>query len=272
MKKTLLLLLLLCGTVTLAQEYPFLTPTTRRAQKHEFVSYRINLPKSSQDSVLKSVKRYKDDGTTYTEAYADSIFNAKTIESSAYTTITYVDTVSNQYYDVLHKRTKEELDVEIKALKEKFDRDEKNRKKLKGATVDNFTMVDMQGNSYTAEQLRGKVVIIDFWFTTCAPCIQEMPELNKIKEDFGTDEVAYFAVTYDEKAKVEKFLGRVKYDYTIIPDSRHLTEKFGITFYPTTLIVDKEGKVVYTGDLMGLKEKPKEMRKLLKKLTSGKQK
>ena len=272
MRKTILLILLLCSITAFSQEYPFLTASTRREKKHEFVNYRINLPKSSQDSVLKSLKRYKDDGSTYTEAYADSIFNAKTLESSAYKIVTYVDTVSNQYYDVLHKRSNEELDADIKALQEKFDLDEKNRKQLKGSTVNDLTMTDTQGNSYTAAQLRGKVVIIDFWFTTCAPCIQEMPDLNKIKEDFGTDEVAYFGVTYDEKPKVEKFLTRVKYNYSIIPNARNLTDRFGITFYPTTLVIDKEGKIVYTGDLMGLKDKPKEIRRLLKKLISGKRK
>lgn len=270
MKKTTLVLLLLCSLTAFAQEYPFLTASTRKAKNHEFVDYLNTVPQSSHDSIFKAIKRYKDDGSLFTIAYADSVFHTNTKESVYYTTRTYVDTTNNQYYYILHKRSQEELDAENKALKERFNNDKKNRSKLKGSTIDNLTMTDMQGNTYTAEQLRGKVVIIDFWFVTCAACIKEMPDLNKIKEDFGTDEVAYFGITYDKKPKVATFLSRVKYDYTVIPDSKHLTEKFGIEFYPTTLVIDKKGIVVYTGDFFDLKDKPENIRKLLKKLTSGK--
>ena len=268
MKQTLFLLLLLCNAVTFAQDYPFLSAASRKIKPGEGTVYIAD--STNLHTPYTPSKYYLDDGSEHNMAYRDSIYKSK--ESYKYATITYRDTLTNKFSYVLHKRSKEEQEANDNYWKERLDSDKQNREKLKGTTISGLTMTDMQGNSYTAEQLRGKVVIIDFWFTTCAPCIQEMPDLNKIKEDFGTDEVAYFAVTYDDKAKVEKFLGRVKYDYTIVPDSRHLTEKFGIQFYPTTLIIDKNGTVVYTGDLMGLKEKPKEMRKLLKKLTSGRRK
>lgn len=270
MKKIFILLLLLCSITAFTQEYTFFTPSTRRAKPHEFFDYLNTVPQSTHDSIYKAIKRYKDDGSLYTIAYADSVFHANTKESVYYTTRTYVDTINNQFYNILHKRSKVELNAENKALTEKFNNDKKNRRQLKGSTIDNLTMTDMQGKTYTAEQLRGKVVIIDFWFVTCAACIMEMPDLNKIKEDFGTDEVAYFGITYEEKPKVEKFLSRVKYDYTVVPDSRNLTEQFGIAFYPTTLVIDMKGKVVYTGDFFDLKDKPENIRKLLKKLTSGK--
>ena len=211
---------------------------------------------------------YIDDGSMYNIAYRDSIFKSK--ESYKYATITYRDTLTNKFSYVLHKRTKEEQKANNKYWKDYSKDDENNRKKLKGSTVEDLVMTDIHGNSYTSETLRGKVVIIDFWFVTCAACIQEMPDLNKIKEDFGTDEVAYFGITFDEKAKVAKFLSRVKYDYTIIADAKNLTDRFGIKFYPTTLVIDKQGKVQYTGETMRLKEKPEDLRKLIKKLTSGK--
>lgn len=270
MKKLLLLLLVTVSATAIAQDYTFLTASTRRSKSHEFTEYLSSVPVKQHDSIFKNLKRYKDDGSTYTIAYADSIFKAHTKESSAYTTRSYRDTLTNQFYDVLHKRSDEELEEDAKYWKKYFKDDEENRKNLKGSTIDNLIMKDIQGNSYTSETLRGKVVIIDFWFITCAACIQEMPDLNKIREDFGTDEVAYFGVTYDKKEKVERFLEKVKYDYTIVADSKHLTDRFGIKFYPTTLVIDKKGKVQYTGEFMTSKDKPKDLRKLLKKLTSGK--
>lgn len=263
------MVLLLCSITTFAQDYPFLTSATRKQKKHEFTEYLNTFPQNKHDSLFYAIKRLRDNGTTYTRAHADSVFKAKTKDASYYTIKSYRDTVSNQFYEILHKRSQEEMDADAKYWKEYFKTDEKNRKNLKGSTVKNLVMTDIQGNSYNVDELHGKVVIIDFWFTTCAPCIQEMPELNKIREEFGTDEVAYFGVTFDEKAKVENFLGKVKYDYTIVPDSKNLCDKFGIKFYPTTLVIDKKGKIVYTGDFMKHKEKLKDIRKLLKKLASG---
>ena len=51
---------------------------------------------------------------------------------------------------------------------------------LKGKPLPDFVFKDILGNTYTPEDIKGKVVVINFWFMSCAPCIEEMPELNKI--------------------------------------------------------------------------------------------
>jgi peroxiredoxin len=270
MRNLSLLALLLCSITTLAQDFPFLPTSARKEKKHEFTAYLNDFPKNKHDSIYYAIKRLKDDGTPYTRAYADSIFKARTKDASYYTIKSYRDTLRNDFYEILHKRTDAEVKADNKYWNAYFKADDKNRKKLRRSSVNDLVMTDIHGNRYTTESLKGKVIVLDFWFTTCAPCIEEMPELNKIREEFGTDEVAYFGITFSEKEKVEQFLERVTYDYTIVADAKDLCDKFGIRFYPTTLIIDKNGKIVYTGEFMGYKEKPKEVRKLLKKLTSGK--
>ncbi|MFP9112646.1 TlpA family protein disulfide reductase [Flavobacterium sp. RHBU_3] len=272
MKRLSLLLLLFSSTALFAQNFSFLPASARKEKKHEFTEYLNNFPENKRDSIFYAIIRLKDDGTPYTRPYADSIFKAKSKDASYYTIKSFRDTISNDFYEILHKRTDEEVKADNKYWNNYFKEDDKNRKKLRHSSVNDFVMTDIQGNQYTTESLRGKVIILDFWFTTCAPCIKEMPELNKIREEFGTDEVAYFGITFSEKEKVEKLLKNVKYDYTIVADSKELCDKFGIMFYPTTLVIDKKGKIVYTGEFMGMKEKPKDIRKLLKKLTSGKKK
>jgi peroxiredoxin len=270
MRNLSLFALLLYTLNTLAQGFNFLPTSARKQTKHEFTAYLNDFPKDKHDSIYYAIKRLKDDGSPYTHTYADSIFKAKTKDASYYTIKPYRDTISNEFYEILHKRTDAEVKADNKYWNKYFKEDDKNRKKLLSATVDDLYMTDIHGNLHTSESLKGKVIVLDFWFTTCAPCIEEMPELNKIREEFGTDEVAYFGITFSEKEKVEKFLERVKYDYTIVADSKNLCDRFGIKFYPTTLVIDKKGKIVYSGDVMKYKEKPKEVRKLLKKLTSGK--
>lgn len=201
MRNPSLFVVLLCSLTTLAQDYPFLTASTRKQKKHEFTAYLNDFHKDKHDSLFYAIKRLKDDGAPYTCAYADSIFKAKTKDASYYTIKSYRDTVSNVFYDILHKRTDAEVKADNKYWNTYFKDDEKNRKKILRSTVDDLAMTDIQGNLYTSESLKGKVIILDFWFTTCAPCIQEMPELNKIREEFGTDEVAYFGVHLAKKQK-----------------------------------------------------------------------
>ena len=64
-------------------------------------------------------------------------------------------------------------------------------------------------NSFSSDQLIGKPTMINFWFTRCAPCIDEMPVLNKIKEKYK-DDFNFIAITYEKKEDVEKYK-----DYTI---------------------------------------------------------
>ncbi|MFL9843028.1 TlpA family protein disulfide reductase [Flavobacterium rhizosphaerae] len=132
--------------------------------------------------------------------------------------------------------------------------------------MEDLTLTDMDGNTYTMESLKGKAIVIDFWFVTCAACIEEMPELNTMKEKYGTDEVAWFGITFDTKEQTERFLKRTQFDFTIIPNGKPITNRFGIKFYPTTLVLDENHEVVYTGDSGPILNAPKEIEKALKKV------
>jgi len=59
----------------------------------------------------------------------------------------------------------------------------RNEKLAPGKPVTNFEFKDMNGNLYTLASLKGKVVVLNFWFSTCVPCIEEVPELNMLVEN-----------------------------------------------------------------------------------------
>ena len=117
---------------------------------------------------------------------------------------------------------------------------------------------------------RNSVVFVDFWFINCAACIKEIPDLNKLKSEYETEDIEWFAVTYDPKERVERFLERMKFDYTIVPESKHLTDRFDIRFYPTTLIIDENRKIVYTGKFGFMNGRVNEIREALNKLIKSK--
>lgn len=150
-------------------------------------------------------------------------------------------------------------------FQDKMKTDEKNRKEIKGKVLENINLTDINGKNYTSNDLKGKIVVVNFWFTKCAPCIKEMPDLNKLKEEFGTENIKYFAITYDSKELIEELLKKHQLDFTIIPSDKKTIEQFNVSFYPTNFILDKTGKVIYVNDFF-MNDMIKEMKKTLKKI------
>lgn len=264
MRKFLLLCFFLAGCISWSQDYSFLSASSKK-MRHDDYSSLIESPEYRKDSLNHPKPNYfLDTGETFNKAYTDSI--AKSKEGYKYRTYIYRDTLSGRFSYILHKQTDEELRVEGEYWKKSIKEDNKNRKKLMGSVVNDLTLTDMDGVSHTMESLAGKIVVIDFWFIHCGSCVMEMPELNELKEKYGTDNIAWFGVTFDPKDKVALFLQKTRFDYTIIPDDKPLTERFGITFYPTTLILDTNRKIVYTGTNGPMTGRTKEIKKVLKKL------
>lgn len=253
--------------IIFAQNYPFLSASTKKIKSKEYIDY-LNDNSTKVDSIQKTTKWFLEDGTIYNQKYSDSVFKSK--EGYRYGTKLYRDTISNSFSYVLYKRAKSEVKETNKDFNEYIKADEKNRKKLKKVFLDELTLTDIKGEVHTLETLKDKIIVIDFWFINCGSCIKEMPDLNKLKAEFETEDIEWFGVTYDPKDKVERFLERIKFDYTIVPDSKHLTDRFDIRFYPTTLIIDTNKKIVYSGKFGAMNGRVDEIRKEIKKLIKSK--
>jgi cytochrome c biogenesis protein CcmG/thiol:disulfide interchange protein DsbE len=103
------------------------------------------------------------------------------------------------------------------------------------------TLVDKNFNS---EKLKGKPTMLNFWFTRFAPCIDEMPVLNKIKEKYK-DDFNFIAITYEKKEDVTNFLKKHPFDFEHLIDAKDFTDQLGIQAYPMNLFLDKNGVLKY---------------------------
>lgn len=113
---------------------------------------------------------------------------------------------------------------------------------------------NMKGQNYSPEYLKGKPTFINFWSTTCAPCLKEIPILNKLKESLG-DKVNFIGITYDNKEKVDKFLQTHSYSFQQITDAGpQLKTFFVIQRYPVSFIIDKNGN---TKEIIGIIDEQK---------------
>jgi peroxiredoxin len=267
MKKIILFVFLGLNLKIFAQEYSFLAASSKKIKEKEYITY-LNDNIGKLDSIQKTTKWFLENGTTFNQKYSDSVFKSK--EGYRYNTKLYRDTISNTFSYVLYKRDKAEVRETNRDFNDYIKADEKNRKKLKKFALNDLTLKDIKGKVHTLETLKDKIIVIDFWFINCGSCIKEMPDLNTLKAEFETEDIEWFGVTYDPKDKVERFLERIKFDYTIIPDSKHITERFNIRFYPTTLIIDENRKIVYTGKFGAMNGRVDEIREEIKVLIKSK--
>ena len=115
-----------------------------------------------------------------------------------------------------------------------------------GQTIKGFKAEDINGNSYDLSKLKGKIIVLNFWFIKCAPCQTEIPELNKLVEEYkDSSDVVFLGVALDDKPDLEMFLKRIPFNYNIIYNGSTFARQYNISGYPTHAIIDREGKVYF---------------------------
>jgi len=114
----------------------------------------------------------------------------------------------------------------------------------KGAVLTTFDLENMDGQKVSLESLKGKVVLINFWFINCAPCRMEIPELNELKTEYAGKNVEFLAITFDSKNQVSEFLEETPFNFQILPNAQAIIQTYGVQGFPTSVVLNKEGKVV----------------------------
>src|SRR6266436_3762243 len=108
-----------------------------------------------------------------------------------------------------------------------------------------FTLKDLSGKTWTFSELRGKVVLVNFWATWCPPCRKEMPDLETLYRRFGPQGLVILGISDEDAAKVKPFIAQQKVTYPILLDAgRKVNQLFQIEGIPKTFIYDREGKIV----------------------------
>src|SRR5688500_17961710 len=104
----------------------------------------------------------------------------------------------------------------------------------------------IEGKDIALRDLRGKVVVLNFWFIGCAVCRAMKPQLNDFKKLFaGNVDVVFLAMTEDPESDVEKFLKKNPSEYLNAADAREAMLKFSFRGFPKNIVIDKQGKIVY---------------------------
>jgi peroxiredoxin len=108
-----------------------------------------------------------------------------------------------------------------------------------------FTLKDLHGKKVTLSELRGKIVVINFWATTCAPCKLEMPDLEWINTHFQSQNLVVLAITDEDPFTVGPVVTMAGYHFPVLIDSGGKVHKqFHITGIPRTFVINRDGKLV----------------------------
>jgi len=120
------------------------------------------------------------------------------------------------------------------------------------------TLPDMDGKSQALAQWRGKVMVVNFWATWCAPCLEEIPEFVRMQEKFGHRGLQFVGIAIDNPDKVREFAAKFKMNYPVLVgemEAIELVRKVGNERggLPFTVIMDRKGRLIGT-ELGGLNE------------------
>ena len=117
---------------------------------------------------------------------------------------------------------------------------------MEGQDFPEFRMTDLNGNVFSKEELKGKTVAIKTWFINCKPCIEEMPQLNALVNEYqNRDDVVFLSLALDEEEDLQNFLLKTKFDYPVVPlQKAFIEDTLGLSVYPTHIIVAPSGKIL----------------------------
>ena len=114
-----------------------------------------------------------------------------------------------------------------------------------GSRLPDFSVKDLQGREISSADLRGKVVLIDFWATWCEPCKREMPGYQKLADRYGARGFVVIGFKFDTMADTEGailFAQKIGVRYPLAVAADELKQKFGgIEGLPTTMLYDRQG-------------------------------
>ena len=108
-----------------------------------------------------------------------------------------------------------------------------------------FTLTDLKGATWHLADLKGKVVLVNFWATWCPPCRKEMPDLQALYDKYKDQGFVVLSISDEEAAKVAPFIAERKISYPVLLDpGRKVNEAFVVEGIPKSFVYNREGMLV----------------------------
>jgi len=133
----------------------------------------------------------------------------------------------------------------------------------------NFVVRDKSGRRRPFTEFKGKVIFLNLWATWCGPCRAEMPTIQSLYNESGSDSVAFVMLSVDDveaEPLISRYIEKSKFTFPVYRPSGYLTEQLNVPGIPTTFIISKDGKIV-SKEIGATNFDTPKFRKFLKKLS-----
>ncbi len=121
---------------------------------------------------------------------------------------------------------------------------------MPGKPFPDFAAADITGRALSASRFKGKIVLIDFWATWCEPCLEEMPTVLKLYNQYHPKGFEIIGINLDpaeDKAKLPAFLSEKQMSWPQFCDGNvwqnQMVRKYGVRAIPSTILIDQNGKI-----------------------------
>jgi peroxiredoxin len=121
------------------------------------------------------------------------------------------------------------------------------RRPAEPSAAPDFTLSTLEGRPVRLREFRGKLVLVNFWATWCAPCLHEMPSMEQLYQTFKQTEFVLLAVSMDRQGEgvARPFVDKLKLTFPVLLDSTlEVSRQYSVRGLPTTYLIDPEGLLI----------------------------
>lgn len=114
-----------------------------------------------------------------------------------------------------------------------------------GSAAPDFTLRSSEGSNLRLAELRGQVVLVNFWATWCGPCREEMPHLNRLHDKYQASGFALLGVNVDDDSRAALALaGKLGVKFPVLLDTdKQVSRRYDLGAMPSTVLIDRDGRV-----------------------------
>lgn len=112
-----------------------------------------------------------------------------------------------------------------------------------GRAAPNFQAQDLQELPVDLSKMQGKVILLNFWFIQCKPCLTEIVSLKELHKQYAEQDVVLLTIAMDQAPALDEFVYERQIPYRIVPNGQNIAQQYQVATFPTTYLIDKKGVV-----------------------------
>ncbi|MFK7798493.1 MAG: peroxiredoxin family protein [Aureispira sp.] len=126
---------------------------------------------------------------------------------------------------------------------------DRKRNDFIGKKIPSLDVKGIDGKTYNPAKMQGKIVLLNFWFAACKPCITEIASLNELQRKFTKSKLTVLSVSTDAQSIAQKLAAQKNMNYTVAADGKAAAERLNVVTFPTSFLIDERGiiKEVFIG-------------------------